>query len=59
MQISVRNVSWDLMLEKAYMDKRDICDSNSVANSSWDSDMHKGTHTDGIINDPNGKGSSL
>ncbi|XP_060554717.1 uncharacterized protein LOC132715684 [Ruditapes philippinarum] len=57
MQISVRNVTWDLMLKKAYMDKSDICDRTSVAVSSWDSDMHKGTHTDGIINDPNGKGS--
>lgn len=57
MQISVRNVSWDLMLEKAYMDNRDKCvNSSSVAISSWDSDMVKATYTDGIINDPNGKG---
>lgn len=45
------------MLEKAYMDNRDKCvNSSSVAKSGWDSDMVKATHTDGIINDPNGKG---
>ncbi|XP_053402309.1 uncharacterized protein LOC123539994 [Mercenaria mercenaria] len=58
MQVSVRNVSWDLMLEKAYMDNRDKCvDRNSVAISSWNSSMEKATHTDGIINNPNGQGS--
>ena len=41
------------------MDDRDNCGGGSVAVSSWDSDMRKGTHTDGIINDPNGKGSSI
>jgi hypothetical protein len=47
------------MLKKAYMDFRDTCgDPQSVAVSSWDSDMIKATYTDGIVNDPNGTGQS-
>ncbi|KAH3711884.1 hypothetical protein DPMN_071560 [Dreissena polymorpha] len=53
MQISVRNVSWDLMLRKAYMDNP--CKNDSAV-SVWDSQMVKATYTDGGINDPTKKG---
>lgn len=57
LQISVRNVSWDLLLRKAYMDFGDACgDKYSLADSSWDSHMVKATYTDGIVNDINGTG---
>lgn len=56
MQISVRNVTWDLMLKKTYMDGGITCPPEDVPDSSWDSNMQKATFTDGVVNDPNGKG---
>ena len=55
MQINVLNTTWDLMLRKAYIDNRCGNDSD-VVDSPWSSDVMKATHTDGVINDPNGQG---
>lgn len=57
MQISVRNVTWDLMLKKAYLDFGTPCDNSSAFDSDWDSGMEKGTYTDGVVNDPSRTGS--
>ncbi|KAL5006388.1 hypothetical protein ScPMuIL_015194 [Solemya velum] len=49
MEINALRTSWDLMMTKAYMDGGDFL-------SNWTSDMQKGVYTDGIVNDPNHKG---
>lgn len=56
MQISVKNVTWDLRLKKAYIDGPQCPGGENMADSAWSSDQQKKTFTDGIINDPNGKG---
>ena len=57
MQISVRNVTWDLMLRKAYIDREACTPDSTVVLSNWTSNMQKATFTDGVINDPiNGTG---
>ena len=57
MQISVKNVTWDLRLKKAYIDGPQCPGGESVVDSAWSSGQEKKTYTDGIINDPTGKGS--
>ncbi|KAL4238204.1 hypothetical protein ACF0H5_002916 [Mactra antiquata] len=57
LQINVMNVTWDLMLKKAYMDFVIPCNKTEAAyDSSWDSDMTKATFTDGIVNNINSTG---
>ncbi|KAL4238202.1 hypothetical protein ACF0H5_002914 [Mactra antiquata] len=56
LQINVMNVTWDLMLKKAYIDFATSCDRSRAFDSSWDSDMRKATFTDGIVNDINSTG---
>ena len=56
MQISVKNVTWDLRLKRAYIDGPQCPGGESMADSAWSSDQEKKTYTDGRINDPTGKG---
>ena len=55
----MKNVTWDLMLKKAYIDGPQCHGGESVVDSAWSSDQEKKTYTDGIINDPNGKGEHI
>ena len=55
-EISVRNVSWDLRMKKPYLDAPPCTDSQLLADSPWSSNIDKMTFTDGTINDPNGTG---
>ena len=57
LQISVRNVTWDLRIKKPYIDNDGQCpEAPSVADSEWSSDQVKKTFTDGVVNDPNQQG---
>ena len=56
MQISVKNVTWDLRLKKAYIDGPQCPGGEDMADSAWSSNQEKKTYTDGMINNPNGTG---
>ena len=55
-EISVRNVTWDLRMKKPYLDAPPCTDTQLLADSPWTSRMEKKTYTDGNINNPNGTG---
>lgn len=54
MEINVLNVTWDLMLTKAYIDCPNCEESNVLSN--WTSNMEKAVHHDGEVNNPLKKG---
>ncbi|KAJ8308721.1 hypothetical protein KUTeg_013595 [Tegillarca granosa] len=50
MEINVLNVTWDLMLTKAYIDCPNCKETNVLSN--WTSNMEKAVHHDGEVNNP-------